>query len=100
MSADNEGPWLRKTLDDANRSFAAPTGSSDAHAVRWATRMTGRAPFNEPRWTKWHSTKDGFLTFCGLVIIIATEAAFTPQTDYEMSRVDCARCARKLNPTT
>ena len=73
-------------------------GSADLHACRWATRTKGRKPFDEPLWTKWHASTDGCRTLCGLLISIATEAAFTPDTDDEMSRVDCPRCARKLNP--
>ena len=76
----------------------AAHGSADLHAVRWATRTKGRKPFDEPRWTKWHASADSCRTLCGLVIVIATEASFTPVTDDEMSRVDCPRCARKLNP--
>lgn len=85
-------------MPDAAVIAGAAHGSEDLHAVRWATRTQGRKPFDEPRWTKWHASVDSCKTLCGLVIIIATEAAFTPDTDDEMSRVDCPRCARKLNP--
>lgn len=71
--------------------------NADLHAVRWATRNKGRRPFDEPRWTKWHATNDGCWTFCGLAIRIATAAAFTPDIDDEVGRVDCPRCARKVH---
>lgn len=94
-----DAPPMTPESNDAQsaRSHAAH-GSADLHACRWATRTKGRKPFDEPRWTKWHASTDGCRTLCGLVIIIATEAAFTPDTDDEMSRVDCPRCCRKLNP--
>jgi len=76
--------------------LAGTLGSADGHAVRWATRSKGRAPFQEPRWTKWHATSDDCQTRCGLPIIIATSAAFTPETDDE-SRVDCHGCLQQLN---
>lgn len=88
----------RQGKPENEATFAASNGSADLHACRWATRTKGRKPFDEPRWTKWHASNDGCRTLCGLVIIIATEAAFTPDTDDEMSRVDCCRCSRKLNP--
>ena len=67
------------------------------HAVRWARRMKGRRPFNEPDWTQWHASADSCRTLCGLPIVIATEAAFMPDTD-DMDRVQCQRCVRKMNP--
>jgi len=60
--------------------------------------MKGRRPFNEPDWTQWHASADSCVTLCGLIIVIATEAAFMPDTDDDMARVRCHRCLRKMNP--
>lgn len=99
MKAERPGaPDATIANQSASAGFTPAHSWADCHAVRWATRYTGRRPFHAPRWTRWHASRDGCKTLCGLVIIIATEAAFTPDTDDEMSRVDCPRCTRILNP--
>jgi len=61
------------------------------HAVRWARRYLHRMMALD--YTKWHATRDANLTLCGCSIPLAINGGtFLPETDDELSRVDCKRC--------
>lgn len=68
---------------------------SDPHAARWARRRLKR--MFDMDWTRWHWTEDARFTACGVSIPIGLDGGTQfPETDDEMSRVDCRRCLRKL----
>lgn len=66
----------------------------EIHAVRWARRALKRLMTLD--YTKWHATRDGDFTFCGILIPIGLRGTFLPETDDWMGRVDCLRCLASL----
>jgi len=80
------------------RSGEKRTGMNDrekmTHAVRWARRKLKRLMTLD--YTKWHGTKDAQLTFCGRPIPLGLEGTFLPETDDDLTRMDCKRCVAHL----
>jgi len=68
---------------------------SDPHAVRWATRELKR--LMDLDYTKWHYTNDASFTVCGLSIPVGNDnGTFLPETDDEVSRVNCKKCLGRI----
>ena len=69
---------------------------TDSHAVRWATNEAEVMYLK--KYTKWHYTLDATFTICGRLIVVGGNGGrFLPETDDEVSRVDCKQCLRVLN---
>lgn len=64
------------------------------HAVRWARRELKRLMTLD--YTKWHGTENADFTFCGRPIPIGLEGTFLPETDDDLSIIDCKYCANQL----
>lgn len=63
------------------------------YAVRWGIR---RDRYNQIHYSKWHWTTDGHFTSCGrLIPLMKDGVAEFPETDPEISRVDCRRCDKQ-----
>jgi hypothetical protein len=58
------------------------------HAVRWARRKVR----GELQYGRWHATSDGRYTACNWSIPLGLPGTFLPETDEDLSRVDCTFC--------
>jgi hypothetical protein len=65
------------------------------HAVKWTIYNFANS-LRHPYTSRWHATNDALLTLCGRPIPVGGRHAFLPDTDDDLSVVDCKVCATQL----